>query len=84
METNEILRKQLFEVIDNQINANDPPETGQTLNRLLGLGFSEFESKQLIGQCLVLEIFEAAKHGKGYNNKRYVRNLKKLPKEPFE
>jgi hypothetical protein len=33
---------------------------------------------------LVVEIFDALKYGKPYNNERYVKNLKALPKEPFD
>jgi hypothetical protein len=34
MKVNERLRETIFEVIDNQINANDPPETALTLERV--------------------------------------------------
>lgn len=52
MEVNKDLRKTIFEAIDNQIKANDPEETRVALKRLLDLGYSDFESKQLIGKCL--------------------------------
>ena len=32
METNEILRKQIFEIIKNQMKDNEPPETNKTFN----------------------------------------------------
>jgi hypothetical protein len=38
----------------------------------------------MIGQCLAVELFEVFKFGKAYNNERYVKNLKALPKEPFD
>jgi len=84
METNEILRKQIFEIIKNQLKANDPPETKKTLNRLIKLGYSEFESKQFIGQCIAVELFEVIKNKKPFDEDRYVNNLKKLPEEPFD
>jgi len=84
METNEILRKQIFEIIRNQLKANDPPETKKTLNRLIKLGYSEFESKQFIGQCIAVELFEVIKNKKPFDEDRYVNNLKKLPEEPFD
>jgi len=64
METNEILREQIFEIVNNQLKANNPPETKKTLNRLIKLGFSEYESKQLIGQCITVELFEVIKNKK--------------------
>ena len=41
-------------------------------------------ARQMIGQCLAVELFDVLKHGKPYNNERYVKNLIALPKEPFD
>jgi hypothetical protein len=49
MKVNENLRNAIFEVIDNQINADDPVKTAITLKRLMDEGYSEFEAKQFIG-----------------------------------
>jgi hypothetical protein len=38
MTVNERLRNAIFEVIDNQVKANDPPETAATLTRLMDEG----------------------------------------------
>jgi hypothetical protein len=84
METNEILREQIFEIIKNQLRDNDPPETKITYDRLIKNGFDDFQTRQLIGQCLAVELFDVMKNGKPYNNERYIKNLLALPKEPFE
>ena len=84
METNEILREQIFEIIKNQLRDNDPPETKSTYDRLIKNGFDDFQTRQMIGQCLAVELFDVMKFGKPYNNERYIKNLKALPKEPFE
>jgi len=84
MKVNENLRNAIFEVIDNQITADDPPETATTLERLMVEGYSEFEAKQYIGQALAVELFYAMKHKIPFNETRYIKNLKNLPKEPFE
>jgi hypothetical protein len=84
MKTDETLREQIFEIIKNQMRENNPPETKITYDRLIKEGFDDFQTKQLIGQCVVVELFEVVKHNKPYNNKRYIKNLKKLPKEPSE
>lgn len=84
MEANERAREQIFEIIKNQIKDNDPPETKATYDRLRGQGFDDFQTKQLIGQCLAIELFDVMKFGKPYNNERYLKNLKALPKEPFD
>ena len=84
METNENLREQIFEIINSQLKTNNPPETKLTFDRLINQGFDDFQVKQMIGQCLSVELFEILKFGKTYNNERYIKNLKKLPKEPFD
>ena len=84
MESNEIIRKQIFVVVNNQIRANKPPETKLTLERLKGLGYSEQDAKMYIGQCVAVELFQILKFKKPLDEVRYIRNLKELPKEPFE
>jgi len=84
MEINYELREQIFEIIKNQLRYNDPPETKVTYDRLRKQGFDDFQTKQMIGQCLVVELFDVLKFGKPYNNERYVKNLKTLPEEPFD
>lgn len=84
MESDEIIRNQILETIKNQLNDNKPPETKITYNRLRKEGFDDYETKQMIGQCVAVEIFNALKFGKPYDNKRYIKNLKRLPKEPFD
>ena len=84
MKVNENLRKAIFEVIDKQINANDPAETAITFTRLMNRGYSEFEAKQLIGQALAVELFDVMKKKAPFNEARYTRNLKGLPKEPAD
>jgi hypothetical protein len=83
METNDNLRDKIFEIIEIQIRDNKPPETKMTLDRLRKQGFDEFQTRQMIGQCLAVELFNALKFQVPYDNERYIRNLKALPKEPF-
>ncbi len=84
MKVNENLRNAIFEVIANQVEANDPPETALTLERLMNEGFSEFQAKQLVGQAVVVEVIDAVKNKKPYDETRYLKNLRNLPKEPEE
>ncbi len=83
MEVNESLREQIFEIIKNQLKNNDPPEVKTTYDRLIKQEFDDFPARQLIGQCLMVELFDVMKFGKPFNNERYVKNLKALPKAPF-
>lgn len=84
MESNENLRDQIFVVIRNQMEENNPPETNETYNRLVKDGYSDFEAKQLIGQCVAVELYNVLKHGKPFDEERYIRNLKQLPQKPYE
>lgn len=84
MKVNENLRNAIFEVIANQFDANDPPETALTLERLMNQGFSEFQAKQLVGQAVVVEVIDAIQNKKPYSETRYLKNLRNLPKEPEE
>jgi len=84
MKTNEILRAQIFDIIKKQMMSNDPPETKQTFERLNRLGYSEQDAKMYIGQCVAVELFNLLKYKKPFDEHRYITNLKKLPKEPFD
>ena len=84
MESDENLKDQIFVVIRNQMEENDPPETNETYNRLIKEGYSDFEAKQLIGQCVAVEFYNVLKHGKPFDEERYVNNLKQLPNKPYE
>jgi hypothetical protein len=52
-----------------------PPETRATFNRLKSEGFSELDSKKLIAQAIVAEIFWMKKKKENFNLARFVRNL---------
>ncbi|MBU2952002.1 hypothetical protein KO493_14975 [Tamlana agarivorans] len=84
MEANEKIREQIFEIIKNQLRDNNPPEVKVTYNRLIKNGYDDFDTKQMIGQCVSVELFEVIKNQKPFNLERYIKNLKALPKEPFE
>ena len=86
METSskERLRDAVFEVVENQIEDNTPPETKETYDRLISEGFPRDEVMRLIGSVVVLEIFEVLKKGRVYDEEKYVRVLKALPKLPLE
>ncbi len=74
----------IVETIENQIRENNPPETNQTLKRLMALGESRENAIRYIGSALSVEIFEALKNQSPYDEVRYIRNLKALPKLPFD
>jgi hypothetical protein len=84
MEANEKIREQIFEIIKNQLKDNNPPEAKDTYDRLIKLGYDDFQTRQFMGQCVAVELFGIFKFNKPFNIDRYIENLKKLPNEPFD
>lgn len=80
----EIARGAILDIVKNQIRDNYPPETKETLNRLVAEGLSEERATKLIACAVSTEVFHTLKHQEPFNAERYIKNLKKLPKLPWE
>ena len=78
------LQRATLEVVENQIRENDPPETRQTLDRLLADGYTKSEAEELIGSVLTREISGMLDRGEEFDRDRYVVALGRLPELPFE
>ena len=78
------LKAAFMEVVDNQIRDNDPPETRETLDRLISQGIPKQDAKIYIGQAVCVEIWDIMRNKKEFDRERFVRNLKNLPEEPTE
>ena len=83
-ETNPELGKLILEVVENQIQDNDPPETRQTVDRLLAEGYTADEARRLISTAVTVEIFHIVKDHEPFNRERFLRNLARLPQEPWD
>jgi len=82
--TNPRLRGAFLEVVDNQLRDNNPPETKETLERLMAEGYSAESAKDLIAQAVAVEAYIVMKTQAPFNRERFVRNLMALPQEPKE
>ncbi len=75
------LQAAILEIVDNQLSAGSPPETHQTLDRLVAAGYAPDDARHLIGQVVVREIFEVLQRGEPYQAPRYLaayhRSLRK-------
>ena len=78
------VRKALFEVIENQIKMDNPPETKETFHRLRAAGFSRKESMRLLACVLLVEMNDMIKDNRLYDEVSYVNRLKALPEMPWE
>ncbi|WP_453991947.1 hypothetical protein [Bacillus nitroreducens] len=76
---NHKLKSKILEIVDNQIMINDPKSTKETLERLVSLGFSEQDSKEMIGRVLVEEMYDILKNNVPFNEERYTEKLSMLP-----
>ena len=74
----------VIEIIENQLRDNDPPEVKRTLKRLMNIGESRENAMRFIATALSVELFGVLKHNEPFNEKRYNKNLKELPKLPYE
>jgi len=79
IKANPVLSQAITEVLDNQLQSNDPPETKQTYERLLGEGIKKAEARRLIGAVIAGEIYNVMKSQKPFDRERFVRRLHGLP-----
>ena len=75
---NKHLKRTILEVVDNQLRANDPPITRFTLDRLMGLGYSEKQAKEKIGSVINGEIYDVLKNSEPFDEARYIGEMNKL------
>ena len=78
------LRQAILDVVNNQLRDGNPPETAETLDRLIREGHSREQAIELIGAVVVSEIFEVLKEGRPYDPVRFVAALRSLPRLPWE
>ena len=77
-----VRRRMMFDIVETQIQENEPPETKQTLNRLLKEGYSREEAMELIAIVVASEIYDVMKHQQPFNRNRFVKRLEDLPDLP--
>jgi hypothetical protein len=82
-EQNPPLKAAYLEIVENQLRANDPPETRQTYERLRTEGISEKDAKTLIASVIAYETYEILHNGTAFNEGRFIRNLNRLPEQSF-
>jgi len=76
--TNPHLKQELMEVIENQLRDGDPPETRQTLNRLLEAGYAREAAVTKIAVALLEEINEMLAQRIPFNHARFKQRLDHL------
>lgn len=77
------MREAIEKVVEIQINTLDPPETRETLDRLVGQGVKRDEALKMIGYVVGVEFFQAIGNEGGYDQVRFIKRLSELPELPF-
>ncbi|MBM4300145.1 MAG: hypothetical protein FJ121_01225 [Deltaproteobacteria bacterium] len=77
-------REALFEVIENQMKADNPPETKQTYHRLRAAGYSHRETMKMVACVVLIELNEMVRDNRIYDEAGYIKALRALPQLPWE
>ena len=72
----------ILEIVDTQLRDRTPPETQETFDRLIGLGYTPEGARQLLAHVVVREIFTVMARGESYDAVRFVAALRRLPTLP--
>lgn len=83
-ETNPELQRMILEVVENQIRDNNPRETRQTIDRLVGDGHSAKEARRMVATAVVVEVFHTMRDHQPFDRQRFLWNLAHLPREPWD
>lgn len=83
-EHNPRLKKVILQVVSNQLRTNQPPETKETLERLISEGYSKEKAREMIGAVVTAHIYDMLKEQHKFDTTQYVKDLKKLPGLPWE
>ena len=83
-DTNPKVGRLILEIVANQIRENYPPETRQTFEGLKREGYTSDEARRLIATAVTVEIFHMFRDHQSFQKDRFLRNLKRLPSEPWD
>lgn len=78
MMANKYLKSTVLEVVDNQLQANEPPITKITFERLQASGYTKQQAKEKIAAVVLEEMYDILKKQEHFNEERYTENLKNL------
>lgn len=70
------------QIVEKQINRNEPPETADTYQRLINDSFTDVEARRLISTAVNVELFKLMDYGEAFNHQRFLDNLQSLPDLP--
>ena len=72
------LKAAILDVVENQIREDDPPETRQTLKRLVAAGYSRKQAIEMIGSAVVEEFWAILHDHKPFDRARFTALLEQF------
>ena len=69
------LQKLIFEIVENQIRDNNPPEAKAAWNRLKAAGYTNLQIKKKIGGVIAEHIYYILKDNAPADLEKYKRDL---------
>ena len=72
------LKAEILTIVENQLREDDPPETRQTLERLLAQGYLPERAKEMIGSVVIEQIWTILHDKTEFDRARFVRGLEGL------
>lgn len=83
MKQQQTIRAIIENIVERQLRYNQPPETFQAYERLVrDESFTDEEARILIGRTIQVELFRLMRFAEPFNQKRFIKNLEKLPDLP--
>ena len=73
------LHMAMHQVVANQLVADDPPETWQTVQRLAGLGYDWHNIMHMIASLVTEDVYSALMEHRRHDPAAYARRLSELP-----
>jgi hypothetical protein len=78
---NPIAHVMFHTIVENQLAEADPAQVSKTLQALLAQGYSRHEAIHRIVSVFMEEFFAVMKSKRPFNQKAYIRRLKKLARD---
>ena len=74
---------EVIEIVENQLEAYDPPRVKETVMRLILSGITREEAVEYIACALCVELEDVVNNGATFDHERYVKHLDALPDMPW-
>lgn len=75
----QVMQGVFIKAAEDQLKNNDPPETAETMERLLSEGISKRDALSMIAWCIANEMTAVIESDEPFDKDRFVKQLNTLP-----